>query len=166
MMPFWECLWRDCRGGPIVELAVLAPLLVSLGLGVNEFGNAVQNYHVIDKGVRDAARYLGKGFATCDANGNGSVSNTTQAQNLALYGNTAGTGTAVLSYWANLAQPITASVSCVAISTNWVSPNGSAYIAIVTVDATVPYTGFGFLSVFGLGSPTFDLKHQEVSLPE
>ncbi len=165
MSSFWGRLYRDRGGGPIVELTLLAPLLISLGLGVSEFGNAVQGYHVIDKGLRDAARYLGKGFASCDSNGNGTFTNGTQAKNLALYGNTAGTGTLVLPYWSDPAT-ITIGVSCVATSTTWISPDGSSHVAIITVSAAVDYVGFGILAVFGLASPEFDLAHQEVSLPE
>jgi TadE-like protein len=167
---FWGRLWRDRGGGPIIELALLAPLLVSLGLGVNEFGNAVQGYHVIDKGVRDAARYLGKGFATCSGGAAGTVtaSGATAAKNLAMYGNTSGSGNLVLPYW-NDPNSITIGVSCVATSGGnpaWISPDGSSQVAIITVSAAVPYAGFGFLAVLGLGSPEFDLQHQEVSLPE
>lgn len=168
MTSFWGRLYRDRGGGPIVELTLLAPLLISLGLGVSEFGNAVQGYHVIDKGLRDAARYLGKGFASCDSNGNSSYTNGASAKNLAMYGNTAGTGTLVLPYWSD-PNTITISVSCVATSTGtpaWITTDGSSQVAIITVSAAVDYVGFGILAVFGLASPEFDLQHQEVSLPE
>jgi TadE-like protein len=160
---FWGRFYRDRDGGPIVELALVAPLLLALGLGVNEFGNAVQSYHVIDKGVRDAARFLAR--QTAPACG-GTVPSITQAKNLAMYGNTAGSGNPVLSFWTD-PTTITVTVTCIDDSSGtYLSPNGGTQIPIVTAEATVPYVGFGFLAYFGLGSPTFDTQHQELMLPE
>jgi hypothetical protein len=156
-------LWCDRGGGPIVELALLAPLLLSLGLGVNEFGRAVQSYHVIDKGVRAAARYLARQPAPACG---GTVTNTTQAKNLAMYGNTAGSGSAVLSFWTD-PSTITVTVTCFDdTSGTYLSPTGSTQMPIVAVEAKVPYASLGFLKVLGLGSPTFDMQHQELMLPD
>jgi Flp pilus assembly protein TadG len=159
---------RLCRcrsGAALVEFALVAPLLILLALGIFEFGRIIQSYHAIDKGVRDAARYLGRGFATCDNNGNGSFTNGTQAKNLALYGNTAGSGSVVLGFWSD-PSTITITVGCVATSTNWISPNGGTYIPSVTVKASVTYTGFGFLNFLGLQSSGFTTQHDEMSIPE
>ncbi len=162
---FWKRLCRCRRGAAIVEMAIVAPLLVALGVGVFEFGRAVQSYHEIDKTMRDAARYLGRGSATCDTSGNFSYTNDTQAKNLALYGNTAGSGNLMLPFWSDPGT-ITIAGSCVPISTNWISPNGSGYVAAVTVSARVPYADLGFLALFGLNPPTFGIAHQEIGIPE
>ncbi len=162
----WKRLYRCRRGAAIVEFAIVAPLLVALGVGVFEFGRAVQSYHVIDKGMRDAARYLGRGSATCDTNGNGSVTNVAQAKNLAMYGNTTGSGSLVLAFWNDPATITIPLPSCTPTSTNWVSTNGGAYIPIVTVAARVPYADLGLLGLFGLNAPTFGIEHQEVGLSE
>ena len=161
----WNRLRRCRSGAALVEFALVAPMLVLLALGVFEFGRIVQSYHAIDKGVRDAARYLGRGFATCDNNGNGSFTNGTQAKNLALYGNTDGSGSVVLGFWSD-PNTITINVGCVATSTNWISPNGGTYIPSVTVTATVPYTGFGFINYLGLQSSGFTTQHDEMGIPE
>lgn len=161
----WHRLCRDRRGAALVEFGILAPVLIVLALGVMEFGWALQSFHVVDKGVRDAARYLAR--QTTPACG-GAVANTTQAKNLAMFGNTAGSGNPVLSYWTD-PNTITVNVSCVATSSGnpaWISPNGGAQIPIVSVTAAVPYRGFGFFAVLGLNSPTLTLQHQEISIPE
>ncbi len=161
----WKRLYRCRRGAAIIEFAITAPLLLALSLGVFELGRAVQSLHMIDKGMRDAARYLGRGFATCDTNGNFSYTNGTQAQNLALYGNTSGSGTTVLGFWSD-PNTIAISGSCVAASTNWISLNGSGYVPTVTVTATVPYPDLGFLQVLGISGLTFNTQHQEISIPD
>lgn len=139
-------------------------MLIALALGIFEFGRVVQSYHAIDKGLRDAARYLGRGSATCDASGNFSYTNGTQAKNLAIYGNTAGTGSPVLAFWSDPGT-ITITGVCTPISTNWISPNGG-YVTTVTAEATVPYTDFGFLGFLGLQSSGFTAQHEELGLPE
>ena len=152
----------------MVEFAVTAPVLVLFGLGVGEFGNALQNYHVRDKGMRDAARYLARAPTTCNG-GTGSITNAsdvTAAKNLAIYGNKAGSGNPVLSFWSD-PNTIGVAVACYDDSGGaFLSPNGSTRIPIVTATATVPYTAVGFLGVFGLTSPTFVIQHQELTIPE
>lgn len=48
----------DEDGASMLELAVVTPFLLTLGLGIFEFGNALYKYHLITGGVRDAGRYL------------------------------------------------------------------------------------------------------------
>ncbi len=70
------------RGAAAVELGILlAPLLV-LTFGVTEYGRAIYTYNTLDKSTRDAARHM------TSPNPN----RTTEAVNLAVYGNIAGTG--------------------------------------------------------------------------
>lgn len=145
----------------MVEFTLVAPLLLSLGLGVAEFGNMLQNYHVIDKGVRDAARYLGhRNLGTCTSGAlTGSDADT--AKNLAVSGNLSGTPLK-LSYWDQ--STITITVSCVDNSTGiW---RGETSIPIITVSASVPYSGIGFLAALGLPSITFNTQHEEQNLPD
>jgi Flp pilus assembly protein TadG len=71
-------------GVAIVELALMLPLLLLLTFTVTEFGRALYEYNTLTKAVRDAARYL-----SVQTPG----THMTEARNLIVYGNTAGTGT-------------------------------------------------------------------------
>ena len=48
------------RGAALVEFTLVAPLLVMLMCGLAEFANAMRQYHIMEKGVRDAGRYLAR----------------------------------------------------------------------------------------------------------
>lgn len=167
----WKRLYRCRKGAAIVEMAIVTPLLVALGVGVFEFGRAVQSYHVIDKGMRDAARYLARFVTTGPVTTCPTVPAALRlaAQNLAIYGNTSSSGlTPVLSFWSD-PNTISVTVTCVNDSANpppWLDPNGGTLIPIVTVAASVPYADLGLLAVLGLGAPTFGIAHQEIALPE
>jgi hypothetical protein len=74
---------RSQRGVAVVELALVIPMLMLLMLIVTELGRAVMQYNTLAKSVRDGARYL-----TMQLPG----TKLTEARNLVVYGNTAGTG--------------------------------------------------------------------------
>lgn len=163
-------LRRDRRGTSAVEMAIVLPLLVGLALGISEFGRAIQHYHIVVKGVRDAARYLGRVDATCPGGGGGgSVINQTEAKNLAQYGQLT-VGTPLLSYWTD-PNTIAVGVTCLDNSAGanlcGISPCRQAGpVPIVTVTASVPYDDLGFLSFFGIGPLTFSVSHEQVSVGE
>lgn len=72
------------KGTAIVEFALILPLLLLLTFVTTEFGRAMFQYNTITKSVRDAARYL-----SLQTPG----THITEAKNLVVYGNVAGTGT-------------------------------------------------------------------------
>jgi Flp pilus assembly protein TadG len=72
------------KGVAIVEFALILPTLLIMTFIVTEFGRALYQYNTIAKSVRDAARYL-----SVQQPG----THQTEAANLVVYGNTAGTGT-------------------------------------------------------------------------
>jgi Flp pilus assembly protein TadG len=72
------------RGVALIELALVLPFLLLLSSTVTEFGRALYEYDILTKAVRDAARYL-----SVQTPG----THLTEARNLVVYGNTAGTGT-------------------------------------------------------------------------
>ena len=74
------------RGVALVEFALILPLLLILTFFITEFGRAMYQYNSMTKSVRDAARYLSMQFPNTQ---------TTQARNLVVYGNLAGTGNPV-----------------------------------------------------------------------
>ncbi|MBZ2208290.1 TadE/TadG family type IV pilus assembly protein [Massilia soli] len=71
------------HGVALVEFAFVLPLLLVLSLLSTELGRAVYRYNTTAKVVRDAVRYL-----STQTPG----THVTEARNLILYGNVAGTG--------------------------------------------------------------------------
>jgi Flp pilus assembly protein TadG len=83
---------RDDRGVQLVELAIVLPIMLLLFAGVAEFGRYFYEYSTVAKSARLGARYLAAKSAS-------SATNNWQAnaKNLVVYGNTAGTGSPILS---------------------------------------------------------------------
>lgn len=152
-------LREDHSGAALVEFTILAPLLISLMCGLSEFGQALRQYHIMEKGVRDAARYLARVPANppctgiTDPNWGTYV---TQAKNLAVYGVTS-TGTPLFKGWTNTATVTVPSPTCL---TN-PRVNG-APLPQVTVTATAPYADLGMLSFLGFGPITLTVSHQQL----
>lgn len=150
---------RDTRGAAILEMAVILPVLLIIGLGVFEFGNLIYNYHLITVGVRDAARY---------AAGLPEGSADTEAKNIAVYGTTINTVTPRVSWWdetmVNVAYSYVANLatSCTDGSGNPVKCyRGGDNVVKVTVSTDVPYQTLGFLGFLGLGTITLHAQHEE-----
>lgn len=80
---------RDDRGVQLVELAIAMPIMLMLFGAAAEFGRYFYEYTTVAKAARVGARYL----ATAELN----TTEETAAKNLVVYGNTAGTGTPILS---------------------------------------------------------------------
>lgn len=123
---------RFQRGVAIVEFALVLPFLLLLTAVTTEFGRAIYQYGILAKSVRDSARYL-----SVQTPG----THTTQARNLIVYGNTAGTGT-----------PLAIGLSLANVPTpTWQSAGTAPVINTVTVQVS----GYTFNSMFGsvLGLP-------------
>lgn len=156
-----EPFGRDCRGTSILEMAVILPVLLAIGLGVLEFGNVIYSYHLIAVGVRDAGRYVA-GLPQQDASGNSLVSaNNTAAQYIATRGVISG-GTNRVSWW----NPGDVSVAYVAKTNDatlcGTAPcRGGATITVVTVSTNVTYKPLGFLGILGLGTIPLHAEHEE-----
>lgn len=159
---------QDSSGVAFLEFTIMFPFLLALALGVFEFGRALQHHHLINKAMRDAARYLARVPATCTAagTGNGTVADAykTNARNLALTGTVSG-GTPVLSYWTNV-NSIAINVDCVDRTSQTPAYRGPDFIPVMRVTATVPYADLGFLTVLGLGGFTFTVIHKELHIGE
>jgi Flp pilus assembly protein TadG len=129
---------RRQRGLAMVEFAITAPVLLMLLFGTVVFSEWLIQYSTLSDSVRDAARYVA-GSASAGAGG-GLVTGGTwstlasQGQNLAVYGNIGGTGTALLPGLA---------VGQITVTENTATNN-------ITVSAAHPYQ-----SLFGASMPTF-----------
>lgn len=89
---YWSLKRKGCaldeKGQSLVEFAMVLPLLLMIAFGVTELGRAYYQYNTLTKAIRDGARYLSSNAYN--------AGNITNAQNIAVYGNTGGSGTAVL----------------------------------------------------------------------
>jgi|WetSurMetagenome_2_1015567.scaffolds.fasta_scaffold72943_3 Flp pilus assembly protein TadG len=154
-------LGKEQGGAVLVEFTLVAPLLIGLMCGLAEFGQILRQYHIMQKGVRDAARYLSHVSAQppctgiSDPNWGTEVAN---AQNLAVYGTTTA-GTPLYRGWTD---PTTVSVPAPACLAN-PRVNGAA-LPQITVTATAPYNDLGMLAFLGLGAITLTVSHQELKV--
>lgn len=154
-------LQSDDHGMSIIELAVVLPMLLTIGLGVMEFGNLFYRQHLIVNGVRDAARYAsGRPYDAANATQTAAV--TAAAKNIATTGKDSG-GTARISWWASgsvtVAYTTVANGATSCGSTRCYRPIGD--VPVVTVSTSVAYQPLGFLGFLGLGSKTLRFSHQE-----
>ena len=94
--------WRNSickqRGAVLVEMALVTPILLLLMLATAEVTRAFIDHNTLTKAVRNGVRHVA-GNAFQGTTGIIFVSTVlrTEAQNLVVYGNIAGTGTPVLS---------------------------------------------------------------------
>jgi Flp pilus assembly protein TadG len=129
-----------CRQGGLamVEFALAAPVLLLLMFGTFEFGHFLIQYSTLNDAVRDAARYVaGKALAGTDSllvSGAAWTPLVAQGKNVAVYGNIAGTGAAVLP---------SLNTGDITVTEDTVNNN-------ITVTAAYPYQ-----SLFGAAIPTF-----------
>jgi Flp pilus assembly protein TadG len=144
------------RGAALVEFSLVAPLLVFLMCGMAEFSNGLRQYHVMEKGVRDAARYVARVQMTgCTI----PAAAITAAQNLALTGQTSG-GADLLSGWTD---PATITVSVANCYNNSAGTyRGEAQMPTIQVQASAPYAGLGLLSVIGIGTINLQVANQQI----
>ena len=82
-------LRRDDRGIQLVELAIVLPLFMILFGATAEFGRYFYEYSTLAKATRVGTRYL--------TNAAVNTTEDTKAKNLVVYGNTAGTGSPIIS---------------------------------------------------------------------
>ena len=128
---------RRQSGLAMVEFAISVPVLLLLMFGTFEFGHFMIQYSTLNDAVRNASRYVaGSGMDGTTGNlktGANWSSLVTQGQNLAVFGNIAGTPPAVLP----------------SLSTGNITVTADA-VDNIKVAATYPYQ-----PLFGTVIPTF-----------
>jgi Flp pilus assembly protein TadG len=105
------------HGVALIELALVMPLLLLLTFITTEFGRAMYEYNAVVKSTRDAVRYL-----SVQTQG----THVTEARNLIVYGNTAGTGSP-------LARGLSLSNVPAGSCCTWQSAGANPIITTVTV---------------------------------
>jgi Flp pilus assembly protein TadG len=125
---------RTQHGVALVELALIIPMLLLLTLVTTEFGRAMYEYNAVVKSTRDAVRYLSVQTPN---------THVTEARNLIVYGNTAGTGTP-------LARGLSLSNVPAGSCCTWQSAGAGPIITTVTVRVSSYAFHSMFRSVFGV----------------
>jgi len=149
--------FRDTTGAALVEFSLLLPMLVVImGFG-SEFGRAVYQIHVAEKGVKNAARYLARvpDIAGCTTSSfDGFALN---AINVAQKGSFNNNAPLKLSNW-DAPNDITIEVDCVSnlpdAVTNVRPFFGGDQIPIITVRTAFDFNSIGMLDIIQLLDPT------------
>ena len=156
MTPLWtrlqselQRLCRDSGGAAFLEVAVVVPVLFTIGLGVIEFGNIIYTTHRLQNAVRDGARYAaGRPVNCCDAYVKTIVKN----------------GTADLHIPGTVEPYVkdgNIDILAVERDNSGNQYRGGAKIYTVTVHAYIAYQGFGYLGYLQLTPPTLEASHEE-----
>ena len=139
----------DRRASAATEMALVTPLLLLLMFGSFDLGYYFLSEHVVQKGVRDAARYASRlsidNYPACDPTADAEL----RIQRVARTGAPDGTTARLQGWTADSMTRVT--VTCdtsgtyAGIYTVYPFPDG---VPVVTVAATVPYpTLFGMLGL-------------------
>ena len=134
--------FHTVRGVALVEFALVLPLLLLLSFITTEFGRALYEYNTVVKSVRNAARYL-----SIQTPG----TQTTEARNMVVYGNAAGTG-----------QPLVLGLTLARVPTpTWQTVGVDPAMQTVTVRVS----GYRFTPLFTgtLGLPMNSLTYSDIS---
>lgn len=148
----------------MMEFALLVFfILIPLMAGLFELGRAFYHHQMMNEALRVAGRYLSRVESYDAACKVTPPANSPEraAENLALYGNVAGTGSPLLAYWdsyieicirAPRNEPRTISVGGV---------NQTINVEVIELMAEAQYRGLGVLNLAGLGDLMISAKHEE-----
>jgi Flp pilus assembly protein TadG len=137
-------------GSALIEFTIMAPFLLSLVLGMAEFGRFLYQYQMVLEGLRDAGRYL----ARLDPNVGANQAN---AANLATTGTIDGTGEPRVDGWE--AGDIAFSITDIDNTAG--TYRGAAEIEVVEVTTTFDYADVGFLSALGFEPVSIAAAHEQ-----
>lgn len=139
-------LLRDLSGASFVEAAVVLPVLLVIVMGAFDFGRAFSTLSDAQRDLRTATRFL----ATLPASAVCSWG-LVQARNLAVFGNTAGTGSQHVSGWKTADIILQSPTSC----------NGVTSLGVIRLSATVKYDALIWQGVGLPSSIDFNISHEE-----
>ncbi|HJV69443.1 TadE/TadG family type IV pilus assembly protein [Ideonella sp.] len=142
---------RTERGGPLIEFALLLPILLALAFGATELGRAIYTYNALDKTVRDAARHLSQ-------HGPGDTQIQGEATCLAVYGNTDCSGDAVAPGLSTSMVVLCDAISCP--STHLSQATGVGVINLVSASIQ----GYEFFSAVTYVIPDLDFNNITVMM--
>jgi Flp pilus assembly protein TadG len=132
-------IFKCVNGSAAAEMALVTPLLLTLMFGSFELGNYFLDNHVVEKAVRDGARYAARrslsNYTACTGDPGGTVKADTQ--NLVRTGQVTSGGNARLPGWTSNST-ITVTITCGSGYTGIYT--GLSGAPVVTVTAAVPYS--------------------------
>lgn len=151
----------DRGGAVLVEFALTLPLLLLLLAGGYEFGRLMWHHHLVNKGVRDATRYL----ARMDNPTDGAA--VAQARQLLITGSLDAGAPALIADW--VANP--GLVQVAVTEKAFANTDGEFHgledgvpvpVKVVSLTATVTYQGVGLLSLIGFPNGlTYTASHEQ-----
>lgn len=157
---------RDERGSPLVELALVLPVLLVMVFGTLEFANILYQQHILTKGVQEAARFAARNPSVnqtidCPPTSGAWSSTVAAAANIATTGNPAGTNPILPNF---SASDVTVTVECPA-SGGLISSNpSSGSIPVVLVRAEIDARNLGFLSLINITDLQLSAEHREMGV--
>lgn len=142
-------MFRDNRGGMIVESALVFPVLITIGMGGIDASYMLIQNHKLEGHLATAANFLSKSDMP--------ENHETVARNLAVTGNPDGNGTPIIKGW---------STDKVNISYLTTANNNNAYrnegdVRTVEISTSFNYQGFGLLSAILPEPPRLTARVQE-----
>jgi hypothetical protein len=143
----------------MVEFSLLAPFLLTLALGMFEFGHFIYQYQLVVEGLRDAGRYI----ARLDPE---DATDQTSAANLAVTGTIDGTGDLRVEGWE--ADDVSFDTTDVVNDDGVGNPlyRGGATIKVIEVTTTFNYADLGFLGALGLPAISVAASHEQRVIKE
>lgn len=150
-------LFADSRASAAAEMAIVTPLLLALVFGSFELGNYFLSEHVVQKGVRDAARYASRlpisDYPSCNPTADAEQ----RIQRIARTGEPDGTALRVSGWTSDTMTTVTlacdTSGTHTGIYTVYPFPDG---VPTITVSASVPYPSL--FTAIGLGNVSLTLN--------
>lgn len=147
----------DDRGTTLIEMSVVIPVFLTIGLGTLEFGNLFYKHHLMTNIVRDTARYAaGLNGAVRGSEGHVCASPILadlQEMVVKFADKTAKQN----ELWTTGAIKLT----CIRFDNSNDEYRGLDSVYTIKVTAVVPYQELGFLGYFDLLPPTLSVSHQE-----
>jgi len=128
--PLFNSFRKNQDGTAFAEAAIVLPLLLLMLGAAAEIGRFMYYYNTLDKATRASARYI----CTRELDSAKTSVNLNAAKNLAIYGNTAGTGVKVL-------PDTNLTTGNVAITPTTGTPQ----------TVTVSITGYSYVPIFAIG---------------
>ena len=146
-------LRSDDSGAALLEFSLLLPVLVVMMAFIGDISRAVYQFHVAEKGVKSAARYLARvpDVTVCAASSFDTFSS--NAANMAQRGSFNAQDDFKLSNWQNAAD-LTISVVCEANAIDAVTNTrpfiGPDQIPVITVSTSFAFDDVGMLNLIKL----------------
>ncbi len=161
----------ETRAAALVEFTLVFPLLLALMAGVSEFGFALHQQHIVQKSVRDAARFAARtpyALKSCPLASQPEWSQmVADAKTVALRGKLITGAPLLLPNWTG-SRGIDVQVTESCFDPNSITPvifstaGGGNNIPVINVSASAQFIGVGFLSAIGLSAFEIKATHSEI----